>query len=137
MKDHESAVRELIKTDILYAYPADVIKFLVYEQLKDQKIDAALSGALATATAQWVTTPLDVVRNRVMAAETDGNRSYGGALVDLYRQEGINGLLAGATPRVSKALVSGAIQFATYESTKSKVTTWLNGSNRPATAAQQ
>lgn len=122
--------------NILYAYPADVIKFLVYEQLKRQKVDAALSGAVATAAAQLVTTPLDVVRNRVMAAETSDSSSYGEALMDIYRQEGVGGLLAGATPRVSKALVSGAIQFATYESTKTQVTTWLtNGRNRPSSIA--
>lgn len=164
--------------NVLYAYPADVIKFVVYEQLsasilqqqrqqqnynswntqrgkKLSPIQGALAGATATAVAQFLTTPLDVVRNRVMAntgpqqpnkqlqstkstfaskngeeKETmDKNKpdsasvlsSYWNELAALAREEGWKGLFAGATPRVGKALLSGAIQFATYEETKQQV----------------
>jgi len=129
--------------NILYAYPADVIKFVAYEQLTGGRknlppAQGALAGAAATALAQLLTTPLDVVRNRIMAETTttttssgnDNGRgeptatsapqrlSYTERLVQLAREEGLAGLFAGATPRVGKAIVSGAIQFATYEETK-------------------
>ena len=48
-------------------------------------------------------------------------RSYVERLVQLARDEGLAGLFAGATPRVGKALLSGAIQFATYEETKMEI----------------
>ena len=117
--------------NILYAYPADVIKFLVYDQMtggrKDlMPLDSAIAGALATALAQFVTTPLDVVRNRIMAgtddktckANDDTKLSYSDSLIALAKQEGLTGLFAGASPRIGKAFLSGAIQFATYEETK-------------------
>jgi solute carrier family 25 S-adenosylmethionine transporter 26 len=157
--------------NVLYAYPADVIKFVVYEQLsasilqqqqqqqqqqnnekwstqrkkKLSPIQGALAGATATAVAQFLTTPFDVVRNRIMAdtgptkqrqrpqsgemGTTNKNESnsvsvlssYWNELATLAREEGWQGLFAGATPRVGKALLSGAIQFATYEETKQQV----------------
>jgi solute carrier family 25 S-adenosylmethionine transporter 26 len=42
-------------------------------------------------------------------------------LVKLGKEEGLEGLFAGATPRVAKAFLSGAIQFATYEETKQSI----------------
>jgi solute carrier family 25 S-adenosylmethionine transporter 26 len=115
--------------NILYAYPADVIKFVCYDSITRGKknlppLEGAMAGAASTAVAQFVTTPLDVVRNRVMAGEMPENKkasSYIGSLVKLAEEEGIEGLFAGASPRVGKAILSGAIQFATYEETKQKL----------------
>jgi solute carrier family 25 (mitochondrial S-adenosylmethionine transporter), member 26 len=128
--------------NILYAYPADVVKFVCYDLLtagrKDSlsPMEGAWAGAVSTAFAQLVTTPLDVVRNRVMCqagtsdaptrtfSVDDGNAAsnpYITSLLKLAKEEGLAGLFAGATPRVSKAFLSGAIQFATYEGTKQSV----------------
>ena len=114
--------------NIVYAYPADVIKFLAYEQLTSGRpkntltpAEGAVAGAIATAAAQFLTTPLDVVRNRVMAGGGDNETSYVESLATISREEGIAGLFAGASPRVGKAVLSGAIQFATYEETKQKI----------------
>ena len=115
--------------NILYAYPADVIKFVCYDGITRGKknlppLEGAVAGAASTAIAQLVTTPLDVVRNRVMAGEEPENEkssSYIDSLVKLAQEEGVEGLFAGAGPRVGKAILSGAIQFATYEETKQKL----------------
>jgi hypothetical protein len=120
--------------NIIYAFPADVVKFVCYEGLSGGKknpspVEGAIYGAVSTGIAQFVTTPLDVVRNRIMADTTTTlnsdtelqNESYTERFVKLAREEGLAGLFAGATPRVGKAILSGAIQFATYEETKSKV----------------
>jgi solute carrier family 25 S-adenosylmethionine transporter 26 len=127
--------------NILYAYPADVIKFVAYEAItKGRKdlspVEGAEAGALATALAQWATTPLDVVRNRLMTgqdgkgmslSEEEKNKGYLEVLVTLGKEEGLEGLFAGATPRVGKAFLSGAIQFATYEETKQSISNILQG----------
>jgi solute carrier family 25 S-adenosylmethionine transporter 26 len=42
-------------------------------------------------------------------------------LTTIAREEGIGALFAGSFPRLGKALLSGAIQFATYEETKQKM----------------
>ena len=121
--------------NIAYSYPADVIKFVAYEALtKGRKdlspVEGAKAGALATALAQFVTTPLDVIRNRLMTGKDqkgatmsidEPNIGYLESLVRLAREEGAGGLFAGANPRVSKAIVSGAFQFATYEKTKQSI----------------
>jgi len=118
--------------NILYAFPADVIKFVCYDQFSRGRKnlppgEGAMAGAAATAIAQFVTTPLDVVRNRIMAVESkfSGNDrvtpSYLDSLTTLARDEGLPGLFAGSSPRVGKAILSGAIQFATYEETKQDI----------------
>ena len=87
----------------------------------------AAYGAVSTAAAQFITTPLDVVRNRIMAGDDEeDSSSYADKLTTLARDEGLEGLFAGATPRVGKALLSGAIQFATYEETKQSINRFLD-----------
>ena len=119
--------------NVLYGFPADIIKFVAYDYLSGGKGKANISpgegavyGALSTGIAQLVTTPLDVLRNRIMALskeeqEVDGDISYVDRLVKIAREEGIQELFAGSSPRVAKAMLSGAIQFATYEETKQKI----------------
>lgn len=115
--------------NIIYAYPADVLKFLAYERLRGGRknvpaAEGALYGAASTAFAQFFTTPLDVVRNRIMAGKDKAQNADSGYIdrfVRIADEEGLAGLFAGATPRVGKAFLSGAIQFATYEETKKSV----------------
>jgi len=129
--------------NILYGFPADIIKFVAYDYLTGGKgktdvspVDGAVYGALATALAQLVTTPLDVVRNRIMAdvsndddgasrsAPGEGSStapSYLERFTKIAREEGVEELFAGSSPRIAKAISSGAIQFATYEETKQKM----------------
>jgi solute carrier family 25 S-adenosylmethionine transporter 26 len=121
--------------NIIYGFPADVIKFVAYESITGGRrdlspLEGAEAGALATAVAQLVTTPLDVIRNRLMTgkdengmplSEVDKKKNYLESLVSLAREEGLDGLFAGASPRVIKAFLSGAIQFATYEETKQSI----------------
>jgi solute carrier family 25 S-adenosylmethionine transporter 26 len=136
--------------NIIYAYPADVIKFIIYEALSSSisvgristtstlsPTEGAIYGAVSTAVAQFLTTPLDVVRNRVMAQgynntisslddESKNSYSYAGNLLTIAKKEGLDGLFAGALPRVGKALLSGAIQFATYEETKASIANYFS-----------
>lgn len=131
--------------NMLYALPADVIKFVVYDAVAgvgDRRrslspAEGALAGAGATAVAQLLTTPLDVVRNRVMMSTQNNNinnnneeeesPSYLESLRTLAAEEGWSGLFAGAAPRVGKAVLSGAIQFATYEETKARMAEVFRG----------
>eukprot|EP00904_Undaria_pinnatifida_P002431 jgi/Undpi1/12189/HiC_scaffold_5.g01865.m1 len=120
-------------SNIAYAFPADVIKFLVYGAFKRSAkrakcgvklstVEAAILGSGASVAAQAVTTPLDVVRTRVMTA-TAGDRADAyedvlGALKTISREDGFAALWAGTTPRVARAVLSGAIQFGSYEFVK-------------------
>lgn len=136
----QKSIPEIYKSygsNIGYALPADVVKFVVYEQLsssllkrkddqsKIEGIPAALLGACAGVTAQIITTPLDVSRTRIMIPAADDEKeteedTYEGAnsivmMQEIYEKEGVKGLFAGIVPRATRAVGSGAIQFATYE----------------------
>ena len=106
-------------SNIGYAYPADAIKFLVYEIILDEVLEgkktkglqAAIAGASAGLVAQVTTTPLDVIRTRVMVSQNNA----GVVLTDTF----CNGtLFKGVCPRALRAVGSGAIQFASYELTQ-------------------
>ena len=131
--------------NILYGFPADIIKFVAYDNFTGGRGkknispgEGAVYGALSTAIAQLVTTPLDVLRNRIMAdvsneyddddnsnqvsKNTEGkDLSYIDKMVKIAKEEGVEELFAGSSPRIAKAMLSGAIQFATYEETKTKM----------------
>ena len=56
--------------------------------------------------------------------------SYIETLSIIAKEEGLNGLFAGATPRIGKAILSGAIQFATYEETKQSIRNMFESKNK-------
>eukprot|EP01036_Dinobryon_divergens_P028868 gene28868-37879_t len=142
-------------SNLIYALPADIVKFLAYEKLvlgffgkesggKVEGLEAAIAGALAGMIAQAMTTPLDVARTRIMANQGEylpiptslsissstttsppppdssvlRQANIFAEVVSIYRGEGWAGLFAGLSPRLVRAVVSGAVQFATYEVTQ-------------------
>ena len=115
--------------NLAYAYPVDASKFLLYEAYKrDAKrrsggaplpaLDAAVAGALSAAAAQSVATPLDVARTRIMTGGAAPDANAVPLVAEIFRDEGIGALYAGIEPKAVRALLSGAIQFSTYEATK-------------------
>ena len=78
-------------------------------------MEAALGGACAASVAQALATPLDVARVRIMTTDATGVVATMRAIA---ADEGATALYAGVTPKVARALASGAIQFSTYEATK-------------------
>ncbi|KAJ1619275.1 mitochondrial carrier domain-containing protein, partial [Pavlovales sp. CCMP2436] len=130
-------------SNVAYAAPTDVVKFLCYEGIKRRAkaakggqrlspLESAVCGALGSAAAQTVCTPLDVVRTRVIAAQPDKGmpasaardtrladaRNFRKVAARLYREEGAGAFFAGLIPRLGRAMASGGIQFGTYEATK-------------------
>ena len=59
-----------------------------------------------------------MARQSRICKDNEIDSSYVDTFVRLAKEEGVNGLFAGASPRASKAFFSGAIQFATYEERK-------------------
>ena len=79
---------------------------------------AAVAGALSAAAAQSVATPLDVARTRIMTGGAAPDANAVPLVAEIFRDEGIGALYAGIEPKAVRALLSGAIQFSTYEATK-------------------
>ncbi|XP_057972240.1 S-adenosylmethionine carrier 1, chloroplastic/mitochondrial isoform X2 [Malania oleifera] len=114
---------------LLRDLPFDAIQFCIYEQLRiGYKLAAqrdlndpenAVIGAFAGALTGAVTTPLDVIKTRLMI---QGSASQYKGIFDcvqtVVREEGPSALLKGIGPRVLWIGIGGSIFFGVLERTK-------------------
>jgi hypothetical protein len=82
--------------------------------------ESALFGSMAGAIAAGLTTPLDVLKTRIMLARKDSSTSTKRAgalrvLKQIWMQEGVSGLFRGFVPRVGWISTGGAIFLGTYQ----------------------
>lgn len=77
--------------------------------------------------AAGVTTPLDVVKTRIMLASRNGEKRKPiyTILYGIYKENGIKGVFAGFIPRVMWITIGGAIFFGSYDLTTKTVTKHL------------
>ncbi|GMI90768.1 SAM TRANSPORTER1, S-adenosylmethionine carrier 1 [Hibiscus trionum] len=114
---------------LLRDLPFDAIQFCIYEQLRmGYKLAArrdlndpenAMIGAFAGAITGAVTTPLDVIKTRLMVQGS--SKQYKGILDcvrTIMREEGTHTLLKGIGPRVLWIGIGGSIFFGVLEKTK-------------------
>ncbi|XP_059642354.1 S-adenosylmethionine carrier 1, chloroplastic/mitochondrial isoform X1 [Cornus florida] len=114
---------------LLRDLPFDAIQFCLYEQLRiGYKLAAkrdlndpenAIIGAFAGALTGAITTPLDVIKTRLMV-QGSGNQYKGifDCVQTIIREEGPPALLKGIGPRVLWIGIGGSIFFGVLESTK-------------------
>lgn len=115
---------------LLRDLPFDAIQFCIYEQLRiDYKLVAkrelndpenALIGAFAGAITGAITTPLDVLKTRLMVQGQ--TKQYSGIVScaqTILREEGPKAFLRGIEPRVLWIGIGGSIFFGVLEKTKS------------------
>lgn len=114
---------------LLRDLPFDAIQFAIYEQLKItvkkavkrdlRDSETAVVGALAGAFTGAVTTPLDVIKTRLMTQGTTGQ--YKGIIDCILKtsaEEGASALFKGVGPRVLWIGIGGSIFFGVLEKTK-------------------
>ncbi|KAJ7600739.1 mitochondrial carrier domain-containing protein [Mycena floridula] len=132
-----SALSHVLKTDgitglyrgfaitIMREIPFTSIQFPIYEMLKSYILSneqkktrnlsmpqAALCGSTAGAIAAAVTTPLDVLKTRVMLQKPEEPRP---TLSSIFRQGGVKGVFAGIVPRTLWIGAGGAVFLGVYE----------------------
>ncbi|XLU72552.1 hypothetical protein S245_031605 [Arachis hypogaea] len=114
---------------LLRDLPFDAIQFCIYEQLRiGYKLAAkrdlndpenAMLGAFAGAITGAVTTPLDVVKTRLMVL---GSQNHYKGIYDcvntIVKEEGTHALFKGMGPRVLWIGIGGSIFFGVLEKTK-------------------
>ena len=118
--------------------PFSLIQFPIWEYLKKTwslnanrdvlPVESAVCGAIAGGIAATLTTPLDVVKTRIMLAHRStepSNLKISRVLQDVYSESGLRGLYAGVGPRVLWITLGGFIFFGTYEEAKSVVTEYI------------
>lgn len=115
--------------------PFAMIQFPLYEKLKVvwgdyQKspatpVQAALCGSLSGGLAAGLTTPLDVLKTRLMLGTDSRGVAYRNAADVLRRtvaEEGASALLKGIQPRVMWISIGGFVFFGAYETFKGALT---------------
>lgn len=120
---------------LLREIPFSIIQFPLYEYLKHVKYsrtgrlepyESALCGTLAGATAAGLTTPLDVVKTRIMIAKDGKGGEYNGVRNTFQRiasEEGWPALFKGFVPRVTWIGLGGYIFFGVIEEVKKQLMT--------------
>ncbi|XP_020521472.1 S-adenosylmethionine carrier 1, chloroplastic/mitochondrial isoform X2 [Amborella trichopoda] len=114
---------------LLRDIPFDAIQFCIYEQLRiGYKIVArrdlydpenALIGAFAGALTGAMTTPLDVIKTRLMVqGSTNQYKGIFDCIQTIVKEEGPSALLKGIGPRVLWIGIGGSIFFGVLERTK-------------------
>lgn len=117
---------------VLREIPFDAIEFVLYERLKralEQRRqrelvlwENAALGSIAGGIAAGTTTPLDVIKTRLMTqtkvAKEHRYNSWSDALVRIHREEGWRALFAGIKPRVMWISLGGAIFIGSFEEYK-------------------
>ncbi|GJY50984.1 S-adenosylmethionine carrier 1, chloroplastic/mitochondrial, partial [Tanacetum coccineum] len=115
---------------LLRDLPFDAIQFCIYEQLRigykraarrdlNDPENAAI-GAFAGALTGAITTPLDVIKTRLMIQGSSANQYKGiyDCVQTILREEGPPALLKGIGPRVLWIGIGGSIFFGVLERTK-------------------
>ncbi|MBA0688598.1 hypothetical protein Goari_006373, partial [Gossypium aridum] len=114
---------------LLRDLPFDAIQFCIYEQIRIgyraaarrdlNDPENAIIGAFAGALTGAITTPLDVIKTRLMV-QGSANQYKGifDCVQTIIREEGPSALLKGIQPRVLWIGIGGSIFFGVLESTK-------------------
>lgn len=114
---------------ILREVPFTIIQFPIWESLKRYGrrrqhldirrgedvgvVESALYGSMAGAVAAGITTPLDVLKTRVMLSSQ--RTGLGEIVVSILRQHGVRPFFAGIGPRVAWISVGGAVFLGSYQ----------------------
>ncbi len=110
---------------IMREVPFSLIQFPLWEYLKVQwepitgmslnPASVAVCGAISGGIAAGLTTPLDVLKTRIMLAEASNKITMPKIIKSIYREGGVKGFLAGFVPRVLWITLGGAIFFGVYD----------------------
>lgn len=125
--------------------PFDIIEFPLYEWFKSEwtkkkggKLapwQGSLCGSVAGGIAAGLTTPLDVVKTRLMTQSPGQYSGVASCLRSIVKDEGAGALFAGAVPRMTSIAFGGAIFFGAYETAKAVISVKLE--ERSAAAAAE
>jgi solute carrier family 25 S-adenosylmethionine transporter 26 len=114
--------------------PFAIVQFPLWEWLKHKAVTAnsgknealisTCCGSAAGSVAAAITTPIDVIRTRIIIAASakqstgHSRRSSAALLNELLAKEGVTGMFRGMVPRVTMISIGGFIFFGAYESAR-------------------
>ena len=109
--------------------PYTILELGLYENIKTALVkaqkkkevgqsDEILAAAITGAFTGWITTPLDVVKTRLMLAEAGASSGLLATFAETYKTGGIDAFFVGVSARVSWILPFTAFYLPVYEMTK-------------------
>ncbi|WVZ67295.1 hypothetical protein U9M48_016394 [Paspalum notatum var. saurae] len=121
---------------LLRNLPTGVLSYSSFEYLKAFTLkqrgkesltpgESVLCGALAGAISAALTTPLDVVKTRLMTrVGTQGSRTVLGTMREVVAEEGLVGLYRGIGPRVLHSACFAALGYCAFETARLAILQW-------------
>ncbi|SZF05376.1 unnamed protein product [Blumeria hordei] len=109
---------------IMREVPFTIIQFPLWESMKERRrkntgkstnsaSESALFGSISGATAAGITTPLDVLKTRIMLAKQ--NVAMISLVKQIWKESGPRAFFSGITPRVVWISAGGAIFLGSYQ----------------------
>lgn len=96
--------------------------------------EVAICGSIAGGVSAAVTTPLDVVKTRIMLADRklakSGSLTIVNTFKNIVKNEGVRGLFSGIVPRTLWIFLGGYIFFGSYDFAKNTVYDFLEEKDR-------
>lgn len=124
---------------IMREIPFTAIQFPLYEVLRKQRAlymgqgiegitpqDGAIAGAIAGGTAAALTTPLDVIKTRIMLHHQ--SESVTTSVSRIIREEGMSAFWRGIGPRTMWISTGGAVFLGVYELARQLISQEMNAS---------
>jgi len=124
---------------VIREVPFSALQFSMWEYLKQctshytekpvTAFQSALCGAISGGIAAGLTTPLDVVKTRIILAEKGSDVAKSNVIFVMQKvkkENGIRGLFAGIGPRVLWISIGGAIFLGVYEQCKISLSSYSN-----------
>ena len=150
---YRTVVQELYRgggITILREIPFTILQFSLWEYLKSSyslyrhkeykrkkgvvtAAESAVFGSVAGAIAAGVTTPLDVLKTRIMLQRREHGEARADGIqvirlfVQIKKEDGMRGLFRGFGPRVVWISVGGAIFLGTYQWARNRLDTPVGG----------
>ena len=83
--------------------------------------ESMICGAIAGATSGALTTPLDVMKTRLMTRQGGASGTLGGVFIDILSREGVGGFAAGLRERAVYIAMGSAIFWTMFEQVMSLI----------------
>eukprot|EP00605_Chrysophyceae_sp_TOSAG23-4_P000864 GSChrysophyteH1.ASY1.ANO1.955.1 assembled CDS len=129
---HEASFYQGFGITVFREVPFSLIQFPIYEYMKSRIREksannevpssyAALCGSITGGVSAALTTPMDMIKTRIMLGVDSGGVPYNGVadcVRRVWKEGGVKLLFAGVTPRVTWISMGGFVFFGAYEKSK-------------------